>query len=146
MFLGKFSYRVLENGRKCRCLKGVIQRSRQRLTFWPCDQILKIGRAARDGYLFGLKSINYYIRCLDHSRLDKFAPRTIRDILVNSRILFRTICDFALDDSRLCSGLFATFTLVNSRLFLNKNICFDLKTINRQLICHLQCIFLFTLY
>ena len=51
MYLDKFPYLLLENGRKCRCLKGVIKLSLQRLTFWPCDQILKVGRA-----------INWYLR------------------------------------------------------------------------------------
>ena len=49
------------------------------------------------------------------------APRTIRDFLVNSRLSFWTIRDFVLDDSRLCSGRFVTFTLVNSWLFLKRH-------------------------
>ena len=60
------------------------------------------------------------LRCLDNSRLDKFAPRTIRDFLVNSRLSFWTIRDFHF-------GQFATLLWTIRDFHLGQFVTFSQK-------------------
>ena len=57
------------------------------------------------------------IRDLTNSHQGRFAT-----FFINSRLSFWTIRDFALNDSWLCYGRFATFTLVNSCFLFPKSI------------------------